>query len=132
MIEYDEYGYPVATETGIRCGNHGRGQTIRHVSIEAVHQCFQATWADQAQQEAEIWAKGAWLRQAENAGYWEAQAERAWEDARGDAYRVVQFDQACPELFRCQGCQTPEGQVCPESCPERQAEEAQERYANAY
>lgn len=96
MSETDEYGYPVATATGIRCGNHPPQETVRHASVEAVGRCFALRFAEQAE-----------------------------EDARG----VVQFDQVYRE---CEGCQTPKGQRCPDSCPVLQAEEAQERYANSY
>lgn len=132
MIEFDNSGYPVKTATGVRCGNHHPKDQVRHVNVQAVHLCFARTWDEQAQMEAEIHAEGAWLRQAENAGYWETGAERAWEDARG----VVQFEDAyraaCPELFQCDGCGTPDSQVCPDACPTRKAEEMQEAYANSY
>lgn len=132
MIETDEYGYPVATEAGIRCGNHPLHDTVRHASVEAVGRCFALRFAEQMEEDGLRWAEGAYVRNAEQAGYWEAAAERAWEDSRG----VVQFDDAyraaCPELFQCPDCKTPDTQVCPTTCPTRKAEEAQERYANSY
>lgn len=124
MIETDEYGYPVATQTGVRCGNHPPQETVRHASVEAVGRCFALRFAEQAEEDA--------LRYAESAGYWEGAAEWAWEDARGLVELDQAYREACPDLFRCEGCQTPEGQRCPDSCPVLRVEEAQERYANAY
>jgi hypothetical protein len=92
---YDEYGFPLATTTGPRCGNC----RDRHATADTVRDCYAITRAEQAEAAAEAAAENAYERYLENRGYDEAAAERAWEDARG----VVQFEDAyraaCPWLF---------------------------------
>jgi|SRR6185369_1133149 phage protein D len=98
-MQVDEYGAPVWTASGVRCGSHGRGDAVYHESVAAVKVCHQTMYAEVAQQQAEIEAEQRNERYFEDRGWEESLAERAWEDSRG----VVQFDEAyrnaCPELF---------------------------------
>jgi len=56
---YDSFGLPEDTETGIRCGNHPRdlSWTIRHESVAAVRACYAVSAQLQAEQRAEIYAE---------------------------------------------------------------------------
>ena len=90
------------TETGVRCGNHGRtspGEHVHHANPASVRECYRQTAQMEADQAAEIAAELAYERHLEDRGYWEARAQEDWEER----YGVVQFEDAyraaCPELF---------------------------------
>jgi hypothetical protein len=95
LIATDEYGEPIETDNGPRCGSC-KG---RHASTKAIKFCHALRDADMAQQEAEIAAELRNERTLEDRGYWEAIAQRDYEDRNG----VIQFDEAyrmaCPEAF---------------------------------
>jgi hypothetical protein len=92
---YDEYGFPLATATGPRCGNCKN----HHATAADIRACYARDRELLQRADSEFDADTAYTRYLEDRGHDEAVAERAWEDARG----VVQFDdayrQACPWLF---------------------------------
>lgn len=74
------------TETGVRCGNHGRtkhGEHIYHADPASVQECYRLTAEMIADQEAEIRAELAYERHLEDRGYWEARAQEQWEQTQG-------------------------------------------------
>lgn len=87
------------TETGIRCGNHGRGARVYHANPASVRECYRLTAEMIADQKAEIEAEQRYERFLEDRGYWEARAQEAYEETHG----VIQFEdayrEACPWLF---------------------------------
>lgn len=100
---FDIDGYPAITETGVRCGNHFRGDNIRHPNAATVRACYEhsadALAAYEEQYAAELAAESATERYFEDRGYWEARAQEDYEERHGvisfqDAYRM-----ACPEAF---------------------------------
>lgn len=52
----DEYGAPIFTEAGPRCGNHS-GYTIRHENAAAIRACYAASAAQAADSYAECYAE---------------------------------------------------------------------------
>jgi hypothetical protein len=69
------------TETGTRCGNHGRtthGAHIYHANPASVSECYRLAAEMIADQEAEIRAELAYERHLEDRGYDEAR----WEEDR--------------------------------------------------
>ena len=54
----DEYGYPIETATGVRCGNHPRGWNIRHENTNAVRACYAISAEQAAESAAECYAEG--------------------------------------------------------------------------
>ena len=85
-LDTDESGYPVHTDFGIKCGNHGR-QKVYHTNIATVKFCFDLRRDQEAQQAAEIAAEQAIERHFEERGYDEARAQEDWEARNG----VVDF-----------------------------------------
>ena len=98
-FEINDYGFPVETTTGVRCGNHPRSVRVKHANAAAVRYCYDLRRAQEREQDAEIAAERAYEHHLEDRGYWDDIVQRDWEDRNG----VVQFDQAyraaCPELF---------------------------------
>ncbi len=78
------------TETGVRCGNHGRVARTFHASAEAVRACYALGRELDAEAAAERRAELAAERYWEDRGYWEAQAQDAYEASHG----VIPFDEA--------------------------------------
>lgn len=89
MIDTDASGYPIHTDKGIRCGNHGRDK-VRHLNIETVRFCCDLRRQQEAEQAAEIAAEQALERHLENRGADEAYAQEQWEARNG----VVDFETA--------------------------------------
>lgn len=85
-VIYGDDGYPAEVERGIRCGACPQ----RHPNVDTVKACHAFRDEFAAQQEAELAAERAIERHFEDRGYWEAIAERDWEDRNG----VIQFDVA--------------------------------------
>lgn len=74
------------TQTGTRCGNHGRtkpGQHVHHANPASVRACYELTAQMDADQAAEIAAELAYERHLEDRGYWEARAQEQWEETHG-------------------------------------------------
>lgn len=67
----DGYGYTIATTpTGVVCGNHEfTTDKVRHADVASVRACYQLAADLDADNAAEVWAEGAWLRRAESAYY---------------------------------------------------------------
>ncbi|WBB94129.1 hypothetical protein [Verrucosispora sp. WMMC514] len=95
MITCDEFGYPVITDTGIRCGNHHPGEDARHESVTAVRDCYRRAAEEEAAAEADAAAELAAERALEDRGYWDARAQEDWEAAHG----VIPFDVAFREAL---------------------------------
>lgn len=95
-IDLDEAGYPVHRASGVRCGNHGRGDKVYHADVATVKACYAIRAEETAQQNAEIEAERAYERKLEDAGSAEAYAEAQWEASRG----VVDFSTAFAESRR--------------------------------
>ena len=53
----DDYGFPVETETGIRCANHPCEWKIRHENTAAVRACHAVAAGLAAEQAAEVYAE---------------------------------------------------------------------------
>lgn len=87
------------TDTGVRCGNHGKVGVAFHTSAAAVRACYALGRELDAQAAAEHAAELAVERALEDRGYWDARAQEDYEASHG----VVQFDEAyrmaCPWLF---------------------------------
>ncbi|MFC0504171.1 hypothetical protein [Micromonospora costi] len=94
-IAYDDFGFPVATATGVRCGNHYTADTIRHATVAAVRECYRRWREIEADAQAEYAAELANERALEDRGYWDARAQEVHEAAMG----VVPFDVALREAL---------------------------------
>jgi hypothetical protein len=75
------------TYTSIRCGNRkAHGEGVYHESLAVVRDCFAGRFDDDGYLEAEM----AYERRLEDRGYWEAQAQDAYEARNG----VIGFREA--------------------------------------
>ncbi len=67
------------TESGVRCGNHGKTpkgeRHTYHANRESVAACYALAESLRAEQEAEIAAEQGYERYLEDRGYWEARAD---------------------------------------------------------
>lgn len=86
MVELtDQYDVKV-TETGVRCGNHGRtqhGEHVYHADPESVRECYRLAAEMIQQAEADIRAELAYEQHLEDRGYWEARAQEDYEQRHG-------------------------------------------------
>jgi hypothetical protein len=90
IYEYDDLGEVVITDSGVRCGNHGRGEKIHHANSASVRECYRIDRERIAESNAEIAAEQAYERHLEDKGYWEAKAQDDYEARMG----VIQFEDA--------------------------------------
>lgn len=85
----DQYPSVLRTEEGPYCGQcnrgwrKGDGAKIRHANGAAVRMCYAVAAEVDADSAAEVAAELANERSFENRGYWETQAEAAWDAQRG-------------------------------------------------
>ncbi|WP_431728522.1 hypothetical protein [Verrucosispora sp. TAA-831] len=89
MITYDDFGFPIVTTTGIRCGNH-HDDNARHETVDAVRECYLRWHQLDEDANADHAAEMAAERALEDRGYWDARAQEDWEAANG----VIPFDVA--------------------------------------
>jgi hypothetical protein len=85
----DQYPSVLRTEEGVICGQcnrgwrKGDGTKIRHADRHAVKMCCAVAAEVDAASAAEVAAELAAERSFEDRGYWETQAEAAWDAQRG-------------------------------------------------
>ncbi|MCX5066713.1 hypothetical protein OOJ91_12565 [Micromonospora lupini] len=94
-IAYDDFGFPVATDTGVRCGNHHTADPVRHANVAAVRECYRRWQEEEDAAEADHAAELAGERALEDAGYWAARAQEDHEAAMG----VIPFDVAMADAL---------------------------------
>lgn len=87
-IAYDDFGFPIATDAGIRCGNHPTADIVRHANVAAVRECYRRWQELHDQVEADHQAEVSVERALEGRGYWDARAQEDHEAALG----VIPFD----------------------------------------
>lgn len=92
-ITYDDFGFPVTTDTGVRCGNHHTADVVRHANVAAVRECYRRWQELENDAKAEHDAEMAGVRALEDRGYWAARAQEDHEAAMG----VVPFHVAMAE-----------------------------------
>jgi hypothetical protein len=90
-IETDEYGWPMPTDSGPKCGNCRE----RHAGAKAIRLCYDTSKAEADQAHAEHAAEMAVERYYEDRGYWDARAQEDYEAAHG----VIPFDVAYAEAL---------------------------------
>lgn len=86
MVEMTEAYEVKVTETGVRCGNHGRtkhGEHTYHANPASVRECYRLAAEMEADEKAEAAAELAYERHLEDRGYWGARAQEQWEQAQG-------------------------------------------------
>lgn len=92
-ITFDDFGFPVGTDTGVRCGNHCSADVVRHINVAAVRECYRRWRELEDDAKAEHDAEMAVERALEDRGYWEARAQEDYEAQMG----VIPFDVAMAE-----------------------------------
>lgn len=89
-ITYDDFRFPIATPTGVRCGNHYAADIVRHANVAAVRECYRRWQELEDDAKAERDAEMAVERAFEDRGYWDARAQEDYEARMG----VIPFDVA--------------------------------------